>query len=293
MALGFIESAKITAIANAIRTKTNSTETMTVEEMPSLITTIAGGGGGGAQPDWNAAEGEPGHILNRPFYESTEVLFDQRVEIVDVEHVIEGALPISDGDMVKVTWNGVEYECTAGIGARGDVFFGNTAFMGGEDNGVPFVMATGTYNGEGVLAILAPGFIGQTVSVKVEGPVVKTIDPKFIPAGAGGGVVIVQDSDMASGIAVVSRASATATRNAVQIAEAVQAGKTVYFLTPTDEAVLLPLAYIYRYPDLVSGVMTLSGLFKPYVQFGATMGSSYVSYNVNSDGSYYQDSPMD
>ena len=46
MALGFIESAKITAIANAIRTKTNSTETMTVEEMPNEIASIEAGDDG-------------------------------------------------------------------------------------------------------------------------------------------------------------------------------------------------------------------------------------------------------
>lgn len=141
------------------------------------------GGSGGAQPDWNAAEGEPGHILNRPFGESTEVLFDQRVEIEAGEgNVFQYALPISAGDSVKVTWNGAEYECTAGTGSNNLVFFGNPAIMGGEDNGIPFIMATGTYNGEGMLGITAPDFVGQTVSVKVEGKTVKTIDPKFLPA---------------------------------------------------------------------------------------------------------------
>lgn len=121
-------------------------------------------------------------LRDRPFGESTEVLFDQRVEIVSEELMIEGALPISAGDLVKVTWNGAEYECTAFTGANNLVFFGNTGFMGGEDNGIPFAMATATIDGQGMFGIIAPHFVGQTVSVKVEGLVVKTIDPKFCTA---------------------------------------------------------------------------------------------------------------
>lgn len=38
-----------------------------------------------AQPDWNASEGEPGYIKNRPFYDSTEetVLIDETITITD------------------------------------------------------------------------------------------------------------------------------------------------------------------------------------------------------------------
>lgn len=136
-----------------------------------------------AVPGGNKAREDATDYLNERLkvmpYESTEVLFDQRVEIVSEEHMIEGALPISAGDLVKVTWNGVEYECTAFTGANNLVLFGNTGFMGGEDNGIPFMMATRTFNGEGMFGIIAPHFVGQTVSVKVEGLVVKTIDPKF------------------------------------------------------------------------------------------------------------------
>lgn len=135
-------------------------------------------------------------LRDRPFGESTEVLFDQRVEILSEELMIEGALPISDGDLVKVTWDGAEYECTAGIGANGLAFFGNTGFMGGEDNGIPFAMATGTIDGQEMFGIIAPYFVGQTVSVKVEGLVVKTIDPKYLPeSGAGFNVNVWYDSD--------------------------------------------------------------------------------------------------
>lgn len=46
-------------LAMTIADYANKTVTLSVKEKAS------GGSGGGAQPDWNAAEGEPGHILNR------------------------------------------------------------------------------------------------------------------------------------------------------------------------------------------------------------------------------------
>jgi hypothetical protein len=130
-------------------------------------------------------------------YEESAVLFDQRVEFEAGEgNVFQYALPISDGDLVKVTWNGVEYECTAGIGVNGLAFFGNTGFVGGEDNGIPFAMATGTIGGQEMFGIIAPYFVGQTVSVKIEGNVIHTIDPKYLPeSGAGFNVNVWYDSD--------------------------------------------------------------------------------------------------
>lgn len=246
-----------------------------ITRMEKFLKEFGGSGGGGARPDWNAAEGEPGHILNRPFYESTEVLFDQRVEVLSEERMIEGALPISAGDLVKVTWNGVEYECTAFTGANNLVFFGNTGFMGGEDNGIPFAMATGTIDGQEMFGIIAPYFVGQTVSVKVEGLVVKTIDPKFIPAGVGGGVVIVTESEpnqTASGVATASM-QWFASISLASIAKAVYEGKQVYFYY--NDEVLLPFAGGVHLNRLAKGVMTTDGASEPYAIFGMLNNERY------------------
>lgn len=56
-----------------------------------------------SQPDWNAAEGEPGHILNRPFY--TETTPDIVFTADDIANAIERIeLPDSDGmALVKVS----------------------------------------------------------------------------------------------------------------------------------------------------------------------------------------------
>lgn len=253
-------------------------------------------------PTPNPRAGEPSFesLRDRPFGESTEVLFDQRVELVLPEEGLPGATmyvgtfpePL-ENKTYRVIYNGIEYDCTASdpLGAGIPFALGNTAPIGGTDTGEPFLIPIVYDDVLGDIRFEIYDFNGATTAtVKIEKSVIHPIDPKFIPAGVGGGVVIVQDSAMASGVAVVD-GDATATMNAAEIAEAVQAGKTVYFLTLAE--VLLPLAYIYLYPALVSGAMTVSALPKPYVQFGAISESGYVSYNVNPDGSYYQASPMD
>lgn len=54
-----VSSEKITAIANAIRAKTGKTETMTLDDMPTEITSIEGSGGGGG-----SSEDEVGMLLS-------------------------------------------------------------------------------------------------------------------------------------------------------------------------------------------------------------------------------------
>lgn len=138
-------------------------------------------------------------LRDRPFGESTEVLFDQRVEFTtDGAYVQNSALPISDGDFVKVTLDGVEYELTAEVATLGPtvVCFGNAGFFGGTFGEIPFGVATGSMDGEETLAVIAPDYKGATVPIKIERTKVKTIDPKFLPeTGAGFNVNVWYDSD--------------------------------------------------------------------------------------------------
>ena len=74
------------------------------------------GGAGGAQSDWNAAEGEPGHILNRTHWTEGGI-----VELLpecnpsynegDVAFLIMGAIPFVVGEEITVNWNGTPYKC--------------------------------------------------------------------------------------------------------------------------------------------------------------------------------------
>ena len=114
-----------------------------------------GGGGGGAsvaQSDWNANEGEPGHILNRPFYSEhkTVTLLDTITLTANgsfggLEGV--GLLPelldISDGMECNVVYNGVEYVCTARATTFQDIpcaILGNSYAFGDENTGEPFLL---------------------------------------------------------------------------------------------------------------------------------------------------------
>ena len=230
-------------------------------------------------------------LKDKPFYEENAVLFEGRVEFsgtsIGVEQkTIPQLIPFSVGDIVKVTWNGVEYECIAfdsvAMGGPGSVAVGNPYLLTGVDTGEPFAIGTAPNNG--ATAVFSYTRITEA-SIKIEAPKVKTIDPKFIPAGVGGGVVIVQDSAMASGV-MPAEAFQTATMNAAQIAEAVFAGKTVYFLE-SGYQMLLPFEMGYRFGELRSGVMMADSLPDPYALFGCVDESGwYHLIKVYLDGSY-------
>lgn len=81
----------------------------------------SGGSGGGVPSDWNAAEGEPGHVLNRTHYVegSMEVLFEGEFLPLPTG----GSAPISvdfnfvAGKVYTVTINDVSYVATAWLDA--------------------------------------------------------------------------------------------------------------------------------------------------------------------------------
>lgn len=229
-------------------------------------------------------------LKNRPCYEETEVLLDQTIdcrgENSSAEAVIDEMLPINVGDVVAVTWDGVKYECVAfgaTIATDNDVAFGNTAVVEGDYTGEPFFVSVSP--GIGTIFIDF-GERPAVHSVKIEKVTVKKLDPKYIPDGVGGGVVIVQDSAMASGVMAADQDVPTATMNAAEIAEAVFAGKTVYFNAYGGE-ILLPFSFGYRFQELRSGVMAAPALPDPYAVFaGFDEWFMPVAFKVFTDGSY-------
>lgn len=127
-------------------------------------------------PTPNSRAGEPSFesLRDKPFGESTEVLFDQRVELVDGETVMFYNLPISDGDLVAVTIDGFKYEANAHVDATGAEVFVN---HGGEEN-PDFFVITSTLADDQHTVIFVPNKASATV--KIEKPVIRTIDPKFL-----------------------------------------------------------------------------------------------------------------
>lgn len=102
-------------------------------------------------PDWNAAEGEAGHVLNRTHYsEWVEILPEQALE-----HIEGGIFLLSEdsiitvGNAYRVVWNETTYECQC-RSVNGAVLVGNSLVAEGEDTGEPFCIMT--VSGEGTAA---------------------------------------------------------------------------------------------------------------------------------------------
>lgn len=153
----------------------NTPTPVTREEM--LLSKI-----GGAS-SWN-------DLKDKPFYESTEVLFDQRVEFQDMDGMLlfMGEFPefLEAGKTYTVTYNGVAYECAPVNGE----YLGNMVAGGGDNTGEPFVIMIADEEGDGVVDLLIMPIDGNTsATVKIEKSVIHPIDPKFLPGGGGGGVV--------------------------------------------------------------------------------------------------------
>ena len=114
-----IDDSTLASIAEAIRGKTGSTDPIAVTDMAAQIASITGGS-------------------------SDEVILaEQSVAFtksdVDVAAGLQAQNPIVIDETYKVSWDGTEYECTAAE-MEGIAFMGNLLPVGGEDNGVPFVM---------------------------------------------------------------------------------------------------------------------------------------------------------
>jgi len=107
------------------------------------------GAGSSSDSDWNAAEGEPGHIRNRTHYSefgTVEIL--PMCDLAFSEDA--GGFPVFDevsvevGKEYVVSWNGAEYTCTAvttDLSGMPIAYLGNKAVMEEADTGEPFGIA--------------------------------------------------------------------------------------------------------------------------------------------------------
>ena len=68
------EKQELVDVADAIRSQSGTTNTMSLKGMVTAISNISGGSGGGVQSDWNVNDSnDPAYVKNRPFYtESSE-----------------------------------------------------------------------------------------------------------------------------------------------------------------------------------------------------------------------------
>lgn len=131
--------------------------------------------------------------------EEAVILPETAVPIVGRENPVteQFAAPIVDGNTYTFIYNGTAHECVAkqidladGVAA---IALGNVGAMtGGDDTGEPFafiVLPPDVAAEFGAAALLTPLDGAESVTLSITGVAekAKTIDPKFLPAGAGGG----------------------------------------------------------------------------------------------------------
>lgn len=153
------------------------------------------GGTGGAQSDWNAAEGEPGHILNRTHWTeggNVEILPECNPIYDEGEgtFVIMGAIPFVVGEEVTVNWNGTPYKCLTYAFVQDEemgefVVFGNSEELTGlfglavEANDAPFIFFSSALQSV-TMVLPLDGSAEVTVSILSNRETVHKMDNKYL-----------------------------------------------------------------------------------------------------------------
>lgn len=158
---------------------------------------VSGDSGGGATPDWNAAEGEPGHILNRPFYKTVNSgMILENSQLVYIEDgsmfALMDEVSLTAGNEYTVTWNGVDYVCKAFEYEMAEgvmvTAIGNKAALGEAPTEEPFFLVAlppelAAEEGYWGAAYDLTGATEVTVSIQGNDKIV-TLPEKFLPNNA-------------------------------------------------------------------------------------------------------------
>lgn len=186
-----------------------------------LLPPAPGDGGstalGGA--DWNAAEGEAGHVLNRTHWVEQsygEILPETAVSVTTDEPVavlLEPVVELIEGEEYTVTWNGVEYKCEAQIyedeGVVVQVLGNFDLYLGKGDSGEPFALgffteASVALSGYAAMVMVFEDSTSATFSVSGPTEIVYPLDKKFLPdMGSSGNAAMVVDFEITdSGLSI-------------------------------------------------------------------------------------------
>ena len=169
-----VQIPRFPAVYTVKQTLTDEQKAQARENIGAAAPGEGGGGGGGATPDWNAAEGEPGHVLNRTHWsdgvETVEIL-PTCTPMYDEDEgyfIIADAPALEVGKNYTVNYNGTEYTCV-GLDATplgepgvyvGDLYTATGGQVGTAPTGEPFVIASS--NAEGVQAMMILDMTGET-----------------------------------------------------------------------------------------------------------------------------------
>ena len=148
--------------------------------------------------DWNSPEGEPGHILNRPFYstyEETLILPACQPVFMEGEQafMLPDSISVPAGTACTVNWNGTDYATTAqdvsdyaGASAIAmgnlDLLWPDSGFTG---NGEPFAIiafdpSVAALLGVGILILPVDGTAELTISISGNVETITPIPEKFL-----------------------------------------------------------------------------------------------------------------
>lgn len=124
-----------------------NTPTPATREEMIMANAPGGGGSGGGSADWNASEGEAGHVKNKPFYEETNAVpvmdMDVTTTYFKVFRNIDASRIVA-GNTYAVTFDGKTYNCAAfeadGITALGNGVLADGQFGDGENT--PFLVTS-------------------------------------------------------------------------------------------------------------------------------------------------------
>lgn len=129
------------------------------------------------QADWNAPEGEAGHVRNRTHYSQKKVFYENMAFMTNASFY-ETDCVLEYGKEYTVIWNSVQYTCIGKVN-MGIAFIGNMALVGGEDTGEPFCIITqdGMIAGVGIPADEET----NTASVTIIAEIDVKIPKKYLP----------------------------------------------------------------------------------------------------------------
>lgn len=141
-------------------------------------------------------------LTDKPFYQDAIDIFPERtITIGETESAttLRPSVELSIDKNYVVVWNGVEYSCspfkTDNFGAEDAVFLGNPGGLGGEDNGMPFIIAS-SVSFDNTMVFADSG--NHTLQIIEGSGFIQPIHPKFLP----GEVPVVKTATVGQTIAV-------------------------------------------------------------------------------------------
>ena len=152
---------------------------------------------GSVPADWNAVDGEPGHVLNRTHYKKWErILPEMEVSPDDFwgEIELESPLNLKVGEKHRVNWNGTEYLLEAHE-MDGQVFLGDFILEGND----PFSIIIIHYDRTTETLVVAPMDESTEVTLSVEKLVYEKLPFEYLPESLRSYTVIPKEEEITDG----------------------------------------------------------------------------------------------